>query len=52
MFDMKVTTIEEAQDVYKMKVYEFVGSLQMFDMTIDDISNKKRIISTMKTRRS
>ena len=29
-FDMKVTAIEEAQDIDKMRVDELVGSLQTF----------------------
>ncbi|MCI18307.1 gag-pol polyprotein, partial [Trifolium medium] len=38
-FDMKVTTIEEAQDISNMKVDELVGSLQ--ELAISDRSEKK-----------
>lgn len=45
-FDMKVTTIEEAQDLSIMKVYEFVGSLQTFEIVIGDrYENKNKNIS-------
>jgi len=40
-FDMKVTTIEESQDICNMKVDELVGSLQTFEMAIIDRSEKK-----------
>jgi len=40
-FDMKVTAIEEAQDIKNMKVEELIGSLQSFEMTISDESEKK-----------
>lgn len=33
-FDIKVTTIEEAQDLSSIKVDEFIGSLQTFEMSI------------------
>src|ERR1044072_3111196 len=35
-FDMKVTVIEEAHDISKMKVDELIGSLQTFEMAIND----------------
>ena len=40
-FDMKVTTIEEAQDISNMKVEELVGSLQTFELAINERSEKK-----------
>ncbi|KAK2376831.1 gag-protease polyprotein [Trifolium repens] len=40
-FDMKVTTIEEAQDIASMKVEELVGSLQTFEMNFSDKIEKK-----------
>jgi len=38
---MKVTAIEEAQDIKNMKVEELIGSLQTFEMAINDKSEKK-----------
>src|ERR1044072_2015896 len=35
-FSMKVTAIEEAQDINNMKVDELIGSLQTFEMAIND----------------
>ena len=35
-FDMKVTTIEEAQDISSMKVQELIGSLQNFEIMINN----------------
>ena len=40
-FDMKVTTIEEAQDIRSIKVDELIGSLQTFGRAMNDISEKK-----------
>ncbi|KAK2359883.1 gag-protease polyprotein [Trifolium repens] len=40
-FDMKVTAIEEAQDIASMKVEEVVGSLQTFEMNFSDKPEKK-----------
>lgn len=40
-FVMKVTTIEEAQDFINIKVDELIGSLQIFEMRINDLSEKK-----------
>jgi excinuclease UvrABC nuclease subunit len=40
-FDMKVTTIEEAQDISTMRVDELIGSLQTFELGISDKSEKK-----------
>jgi hypothetical protein len=40
-FDMKVTAIEEAQDISSLKVDELIGSLQNFDITVNDKTNKK-----------
>jgi hypothetical protein len=40
-FDMKVTAIEEAQNISTMKVEELIGSLQTFEMSIGDRSDKK-----------
>jgi hypothetical protein len=33
-FDMKVTTIEEAQDICSMKANELIGSLQTFELVL------------------
>ena len=44
-FDMKVTAIEEAQDIDKMKVDELVGSLQTFELGISEKSEKKKSIA-------
>ncbi|MCI70435.1 gag-pol polyprotein, partial [Trifolium medium] len=38
---MKVTTIEEAQDISKMKVDELVGSLQTYESAINERAEKK-----------
>jgi hypothetical protein len=38
---MKVTTIKEAQDITRMKVEELIGSLQTFEMAINDQPEKK-----------
>jgi hypothetical protein len=40
--DMKVTTIEEAQDISNMKVDELKGSLQTFELAINDRYEKKK----------
>ncbi|XP_050881216.1 uncharacterized protein LOC127084755 [Lathyrus oleraceus] len=40
-FAMKVTTIEESQDISNMRVDELIGSLQTFDMGMCDGSEKK-----------
>lgn len=40
-FDMKVVIIEEAQDLSSIKVDELIGSFQTFEMSINDISEKK-----------
>ncbi|KAK2371612.1 gag-protease polyprotein [Trifolium repens] len=40
-FDMKVTAIEEAQDIASMKVEEVVASLQTFEMNFSDKVEKK-----------
>ena len=40
-FAMKVTAIEEAQDIITMQVNELIGSLQSFEMTLNDKSEKK-----------
>lgn len=39
--DMKVTTIEEVQDLSSIKVDELIGSLQTLEMEIKDITEKK-----------
>lgn len=39
--DMKVTTIEEAQDLSTLKVDELIGSLQTFEFSINGRSQKK-----------
>ena len=38
---MKVTTIEESQDICNMRVDELIGSLQTFELEISDGSEKK-----------
>jgi hypothetical protein len=40
-FEMKVTAIEEAQNIASMKVEELVGSLQTFEMNFSDKIEKK-----------
>lgn len=35
-FHMKIIAIEEAQDIFTMKVYELFGSLLILEMVIDD----------------
>jgi len=40
-FAMKVTAIEESQDISNMRVDELIGSLQTFEMGICDGSEKK-----------
>jgi hypothetical protein len=35
-FNMKVTSIEESQDLRTMKMDELIGSLQAFEMTFND----------------
>lgn len=42
---MKVTTIEEAQDINNMKVDELMGSLQTFELGISEKSKKKKNIA-------
>lgn len=45
-FDMKVTTIEKAQDINSMRVDKLIGSLQTFELGIIDRTGKKtKIIS-------
>jgi len=40
-FDMKVTAIEEAQDISSLKVDELIGSLQNFEITFNRKTDKK-----------
>src|ERR1044072_1994101 len=40
-FAMKVTAIEEAQDISIMQVDELIGSLQTFEMTLNERPEKK-----------
>jgi hypothetical protein len=40
-FDMKVTAIEEAQNIYTMKVDELIGSLQTFEIALKERGEKK-----------
>lgn len=37
-FDMKVTTIEKAQDLSNLKIDEIIGSLQTIEVSIKGIS--------------
>ena len=47
-FAMKVTTIEESQDISNMRVDELIGSLQTFEMGMCDGSeNKAKSIAFM-----
>ncbi|XP_058761387.1 uncharacterized protein LOC131634779 [Vicia villosa] len=41
IFDMKVTAIEEAQDMNRMILDDLVGSLQTFELSINDRAEKK-----------
>jgi len=41
-FDIKVTAIEEAQDISSLKVDELIGSLQNFEITVNNKSDKNR----------
>jgi len=38
---MKVTTIEEAQDVSNMQIEELIGFLQKFELVVDNRTEKK-----------
>lgn len=40
-FNIKVTAIEEAQDLSSMKVDELIGSLKTFEMSINEWSKNK-----------
>src|ERR1044072_1635351 len=40
-FAMKVTAIEEAQDIASMQVDELIGSLQTFELSFNDKADKK-----------
>src|ERR1044072_480726 len=40
-FAIKVTAIEEAQDIFSLKVDELIGSLQTFEMGISENIDKK-----------
>ena len=40
-FDMKVTAIEEAQGISNMKVDELIGSLQNFEIVVNNRTEKK-----------
>ncbi|XP_058741876.1 uncharacterized protein LOC131614283 [Vicia villosa] len=40
-FDMKVTAIEEAQDINRMRLNDLVGSLLTFELSINDRAEKK-----------
>jgi hypothetical protein len=40
-FDMKETAVEEAHDISGMKVDELIGSLQNFELVIDNKTEKK-----------
>ena len=50
-FAMKVTTIEEAQDFSAMQVDELIGSLQTFEMNLNDKPDKRsKIIPFMSNK--
>ncbi|KAK2410184.1 gag-protease polyprotein [Trifolium repens] len=51
-FSMKVTAIEESQDLSTMKVDELIGSLQTFEMTFEDRPEKKMKNLAFKTKES
>jgi len=38
---MKVTTIEESMDISSIKVDKLIGSIQTFELAMNDISQKK-----------
>lgn len=40
-FNMKVTAIGEAQNIYSLKVDELIGSLQNFEITVNNKTDKK-----------
>jgi hypothetical protein len=40
-FDMKVTAIKEAQDISSLKVDELIGSLQNFEINVNNKTDKK-----------
>lgn len=40
-FDIKVMTIEKAQDISAIKVDELIGYLQTFEMELNDRTGKK-----------
>ena len=40
-FEMKVTAIEEAQDICNMQVDELIGSLQTYELSLNERSDKK-----------
>src|ERR1044072_759737 len=40
-FAIKVASIEEAQDISNMQVDELIGSLQTFELTLNDRPDKK-----------
>jgi len=41
-FDMKVTAIEEVQDIYSLKVDKLIGSLENFEIIVNNKTDKKR----------
>ena len=41
-FNMKITAIEEANDVSKMKLDELFGSLQTFELHLRECENKRK----------
>jgi len=43
-FDMKVTTIDKTLNISNMKVDELIGSLQTFELAINDRTEKKNKI--------
>src|ERR1044072_8497901 len=51
-FAMKVTTIEEAQDINNMKVDELIGSLQTFEMAIKNITEDEEDLNEQDTGES
>lgn len=50
-FDMKITTIEEAQDISTIKMDKLIRSLQIFQMAINDRAKNKNLPLYPKSKR-